>query len=546
MDGDILLTRRAVAAAVLFPFPWWESPSVPPHLPSWLTDREDMLVRQIVQNREGTDIEEMHRAKFEPLRTVCGGAEIVLLGEATHGTQEFYQLRADITRYLIEHDHFDAVACEGDHPLFEDLNRFVAGEEGALQGTVQDAFDSFPDRFPAWLWRNDAFAGFISWLAKFNASRATAPVQLLGLDIYSLYPSMDQVIRYLENDQLNGGSKHDSLAQDVRDLYAPLDHFRPEPTDYGKEVFYGSMAPQASNVAQVVRKLQSAIEGVTCSKHNPTSVLDLCNALESARVVAASEAYYRLLPETRERRKDYTTLWNLREAAMFRALQSLRARLQRRKQKQSSLPSCPPKIIVWAHNSHVGDVRATQRAYKSPQNGGGPSLLVSLGQLCRQVFGRTKVYSIGFTSNTGTVRAARAWGEPDLALQLQPAVEGSHEHLLGTLSKLLRRNVVGYCFRSLGDRDGERVVEGSTRELFAVPRIQRLVGATYSADTELRSHYETAVLSQEFDYVFHVDRSTAVRVDEVSKWKWGSVRNGEGDNESHRRPMYLLNAFGKD
>jgi erythromycin esterase-like protein len=373
------------------------------------------------------------------------------------------------------------------------------------------------------------------------------------MDIYSLYRSMDQVIEPLESETADGGhGERAALARDVRDLYAPLYYFRPEPTDYGKAVFYGAVPSQASNVARVVQALRRELERrVAGSNGNPVSESQLWEALESARVTAASESYYRQLPETRERRNDSVTLWNVREAAMFRALQSLRASLQRQKEERehpSLLPAPPPKIVVWAHNSHVGDVRGTQRSREPPRSGGGPSPLVSLGQLCRNVIGPDKVFSVGFTANSGTVRASRAWGDLDVVFRLRAAADGSHERLLGELARRLRRNVAGYCFRSLGDGedDAGELLDAAARELFSAPRIQRLVGTTYSPEAELRSHYETATLSDEFDYVFHVDRSTAVRVDEAWKWKQDSTSAGARHSESQRRPMYLLDAYGTD
>jgi erythromycin esterase-like protein len=561
-----LWTRRA--ALLSSSLTHWFSP-VPSHsslIPWWLSDLEVKLLRDIIaQKQEEQTADEYPRilasrpALFKPIIRAIDDAEIILIGEATHGTEEFYRLRADLTKALLLDDNndFDAIVCEGDFPIFGDLNQYVGG--GAVPechsprrcpDTIQDAMDSFRDRFPVWMWKNDAFANFVTWLKDFNnhqrivvANTTFPPVQLLGMDIYSIYRSIDEVVAYVEDTANATGTW---VVPDVRDRYAILNRFRPEATDYGKAVFYNTISSQAKNVQYVWNELHKT----TTTQWNASP--ELWAAVENARMVVAGEAFFRQLLISRQRHED-GTLWNLREAAMFQSLQNVREYLQREKRKRfDGMLDRPPRIIVWAHNSHVGDGRATQHGKK--RSGTLPHM--NLGQLCKQVFGNDKVYSIGFTCNTGTVRAVREWGEPDTIMSLLPAMEGSHEYLLGRIASATGQNVAGYCFRSLSLDDlpcsqqqpqQNLVVDESARALFALPRIQRFVGVSYAPETEIQSHYSTSILSDEFDYIIHVDRSNAVQVKKVqAKSKYRADAEVTRMNDPVPPPMYLLDAFGTE
>ena len=480
-------------------------------------------MREILRRNEGTSLRELQRSNFKNILDAVGDAETILLGEATHGTEEFYRTRADLTAALLQQADFDAVLCEGDFAPFSDLNRYVGGApaanrrvEGDPISSMQDAFARF-DRFPVWMWRNDAFVKFVAWLADFNQQRERH-VQLLGIDVYGIYQSTSEVVSYLE------ASGEADMAQSVRASYSTIESFRPEAADYGKAVFYHAVPSQAQNVTQVLKQLREQ------ERRLPQHLGDeqeLWNALENARVVAESELFHRQLMVSRER-KDDGMLWNIREAAMFHALQNARSHI-------ASQIGRPARVIIWAHNSHVGDARASDHAKK---RGGPPHF--NLGQLCRQVMGKKNVYIVGFTCNQGTVRAAREWGEEDRVMKLLPAFEGSHEYLLGELSAATHRNIAGYCLRSNRVSD---LVDEAARELFSTPRIQRFVGVSYVPDKELQSHYSTSNLSEGFDYVMHVDQSHAVKSAGLKSGKAGMHAEKATKNQQQ---MYLLDAFGKD
>jgi erythromycin esterase-like protein len=548
---NLWTTRRAALLSSSF---YWFSPPSPTLLPWWLSDQELSLLRDIITRKQKEPAEyprlfdSHHRSSdfFQPIiRAIDNDAEIVLIGEATHGTEEFYRLRADLTKTLpvdsdIHNRPFDAIVCEGDFPLFGDLNQFVGGGvvpdcHHSPPDTIQDALDSFRDRFPVWMWNNDAFANFVTWLKDFNTNHQQ-PVQLLGMDIYSIFRSMDEVVAYVEDTARATGTR---VVPDVRNRYAILNRFRPEATDYGKAVYYNTISSQAENVQYVWKELYKT------TQWNATAP-DLWRALENARLVVAGEAFFRQLLISRERHED-GTLWNLREAAMFQFLQNVRDYLQQTIKRCHRMDSRSPRILVWAHNSHVGDGRATQHGKKQNR----PQPHINLGQLCRQVFGMDKVYSIGFTGNTGTVRAVREWGETDTIMSLLPAVEGSHEYLLGRIASSTRQNVAVYCFRSLKHEEGPSsqhtfsVVNESARELFALPRIERFVGVSYAPETELQSHYSSSILSSEYDSIIHVDRSSAVRVRKKQpvQHRHTALQHSCTTSSDHS-PMYLLDAFG--
>ena len=406
-----------------------------------------------ITHTEGVSLEELQRTSFQHIREAIGDScQVVLIGEATHGTDEYYQIRADLTKALLLEDDFDAVLCEGDFPPFFELNRFVGAspasrmlspqgfqdktpsqkEEEAshsVETTVDQAMAGFKDRFPEWMWLNNVMREFATWLRDFNRSRSLQKsetprlaVQLLGLDIYSLFRSVDEVIEYLVD---AGETK---MAEQTRRCYGSLNSFRPEPSAYGWAVDHGIVQSQAAKVAKV---LVSLYNNENRLYQIPGNGAELFNAIENARVVEAAEAYYRLmfLPS------DDT--WNLRDSAFLDMIKDTISYIEQQKKERGD--SSKARVIVWAHNSHIGDAAATVHASRGQFN---------VGQLCRQVFGKNNVYNIGFSSYTGTVRAAQKWGGKHQVMKLNPAVEGSHEYLLHLLAQKRAQNAFGFTLRS--------------------------------------------------------------------------------------------------
>lgn len=484
---------------------------------------------QLIRNENhGISLSQLHRTSFQQIRDAIGeSCQVVLIGEATHGTEEFYRIRIELTKALLE-DGFDAVLCEGDFPPFSEVNRFVGGAQGGRETVsaqsprepdndeesfsntgssaaitkVSQAMAGLRDRFPEWMWSNNAMREFVIWLRHFNSRRAQSssgqeknetitgdrrlfPIQLFGLDIYTLFRSADEVIGYLY------GAGEFDLARQAQDRYSTLNSFRPEPKEYGRAVHNDTITSQASNVAKMLTALYQHENRLYQNSGNGQ---ELFNAIENARVVAAAESYFRQLFE-----EDDMT-WNLRDSAFLNTVKEVITHVEQQK-KALGRGSEKARVIVWAHNSHVGDARATENASKRKH---------SLGQLCREAFGKQNVYIIGFSSYDGKVRAASHWGGRDQVMELNPAFEGSHEYLLHMIAKKRTQNAFGYTLRS---NSGSATVDEVARKLLKMDRVERFVGANYIPETELRSHYLICNMSEQFDFILHVDHSTALHVD---------------------------------
>jgi len=491
------------------------------HLPPWLPANERSLLERVMQ--EGATLAELQKTDFARIREAIGDAQVVLIGEATHGTEEFYRIRADLTKCLLEQDGFDACLCESDFPETFQVNRFVGGAHAVRKlkpqtmvqsnppATAEESMAGFRERFPRWMWFNNVVRDFVVWLRHFNASNSKRfPVQLLGLDIYSLHRSMDEVITYL----MDAGEVQ--LARQAVRRFSTLTNF-PEPADYGKAV----VPAQADNVAKVLTDLYKHEHQL---RQIPGNGQEFFNAIENAHVVAAAEAYFRQMY--------IGEVWNLRDSAFLNAITDVIAYLHRQKTAKG-ISDEPVRVIVWAHNSHVGDASATGARARGQH---------SLGQLCRQVFGKNKVFIVGFSTFGGTVRAAKHWGGDDKVVALKPAVEGSHEYLLHLIAQNLRQNSFGYTLRS---NSPSAEMDSAARELFQTDRVERFVGVSYNPDTEMQSHYSTCCLSNQFDCIVHVDQTSALRVDQVVAT--ALTKSGQWDNpKCDKQRMDLLKQHADD
>jgi len=400
---------------------------------------------------------------FDPLLELVGDARCVLIGEASHGTHDFYRQRAQLTKRLIVEKNFSAVAAEADFPDAQRVNRYVRGLTDD-----RDAGEALADfrRFPAWMWRNADVLDFVGWLRDFNDARdARERVGFYGLDLYSLHTSIGAVLAYLDK------TDPDS-AQRARRRYGCFDHFGSDPQEYGMRTALGlSASCESEAVAQLLelRERRTRLpdrSGLIASDER-------FQAEENARVVQNAEAYYRAMFQ------GSVASWNLRDSHMADTLESLLSHLRGH--------SHAAKVVVWAHNSHVGDARATELAQEGELN---------IGQLARERLGADAVL-IGFSTFQGSVMAASDWGEPAQRMLVRPAIEHSYESLFHELNQpafLLRTAELSTELR-------ERLLE---------PRLQRAIGVIYRPETERRSHYYHAALAQQFDAVLHIDRTRAV------------------------------------
>ena len=411
---------------------------------------------------------------------LVGDAQLVLIGEASHGTSEFYAARAQITRRLIEDRGFGAVAAEADWPDAYRVNRYVRG--GGDDATAEEALRGF-ERFPTWMWRNAAVLDFVGWLREHNGRPGRderAKAGFYGLDLYSLYRSVHEVISYLD--------RVDPAAADrARKRYACFDQFSDDDAQvYGFAAAFGAGEEcEREVVAQLVDLQRHAVE--YARRDGLMADDELFYAEQNARTVRAAEEYYRAMFSGR------VSSWNLRDRHMADTLDALVGHLTRQR-------GAPAKIVVWAHNSHVGDARATETAASGELN---------VGQLVRERHpGDCRL--IGFTTYTGTVTAASDWEGPAERKWVRPALADSVEELLHEVGEK------GFMLRF-------GAASGSAQALCSA-RLERAIGVIYRPETERQSHYFGARVADQFDAVIHIDETRAVEpLERTARWQEGEA-----------------------
>lgn len=448
----------------------------------WSEPTHEARVGRPERNRLSVDMgraalpfDDLDTADLSPFLDRIGGSRIVLIGEASHGTSEFYRFRARLTRDLIERRGFDFVAIEGDWPDVAEVDAWVRHHSSWRTG--HPPFQ----RFPTWMWANHEVFDFLHWLREYNDSfRSAEPHRVAGvhgLDLYSMYASMDWVVRFLEDCD-------PEAAAEAKQRYACLSPWQDDPIVYGRRVTSEGMR---SCEDQVVSVLQTVLRQ-RLEETGPAALLsrevigDRCaldggrapylHAVQNARVVRSAEAYYR------EMYRGSIHSWNLRDRHMYDTLGML-------------LSSYGPESrgVVWAHNSHVGDARATAMGQRGEHN---------LGQLVRTAFGR-QAYLVGFGTNSGRVAAASDWNGPMEIKTVHPAHPASYEHVahltgIESFALPLRDSLHTHLIRTLNEW-----------------RLQRAIGVIYRPDRELQSHYLRASLPRQFDEWIWFDETDAVR-----------------------------------
>jgi erythromycin esterase-like protein len=383
-------------------------------------------------------------------------ARVVLLGEASHGTSEFYRARAAITRRLIEQHGFNIVALEADWPDARVLDARV--RHRARSAGAADAFR----RFPTWMWRNREFDQFLEWLADHNRFRAHhRQAGIYGLDLYNLAGSMRTVIDYLDREDPDA-------AKVARERYGCLTPWAEQPAAYGHLTLSGRYAGCEGAVNAMLREMLE--RGLGDAGGDPEEAL--LDATQSARLVADAEAYYRAMYY------GGAESWNLRDTHMFETLQAI---------LEAKGPEA--KAVVWAHNSHIGDARATEMGAVREE--------LNIGQLCREAYGDA-ARLIGFGTHSGTVACASDWDEPMEVKQVRPGLPDSVERLSHGAG--LGRFLVDL-------RPG---AHEDVREALAEPRLERFIGVIYRPETERWSHYAEARLTDQFDAWVWFDETRAV------------------------------------
>jgi erythromycin esterase-like protein len=411
---------------------------------------------------------EGRESDYRPLLDLVGNSSFVLLGEGSHGTHDFYYERAEITKRLIAEKGFSAVAVEADWPDAYRVNRYVRGDGDDKDPNA--ALSGF-ERFPTWMWRNTVVLDFVEWLRDTNARRShNDRTGFFGLDLYSLFNSMEAVVEYLDR-------VDPEAAKRARYRYACFEHFGEDSQAYGYVASFDlSRSCEDEAVKQLVEIQRRAME-----YRNRSEADDVFDAEQNARVVKNAEEYYRSMFRGRQ------SSWNLRDTHMAETVDALVAYLLRHGRE--------PKIVVWAHNSHLGDARATEMGARGELN---------VGQLLRQKYGSETVL-VGFTTYTGTVTAATEWDDPGERKRVRPALPDSYE--LG-----FHETAVPRFFIDL--RNG-----AARSALMSKPRLERAIGVIYRPDTERISHYFRANMREQFDGVFHFDETRAVEpLEKPERW----------------------------
>lgn len=415
---------------------------------------------------DGATTARLIAAAAEPLRDIddaafpeafdrLAEARIVCLGEASHGTSEFYRARAAITQRLIEKHGFTIVAVEADWPDAASIDRHVRHKP-------QVAMPEPPfSRFPTWMWRNEEVAAFVRWLRAFNAGRAVDEhASFYGLDLYNLGGSIQAVIDYLDR-------VDPEAAAVARERYGCMRPWQSEPADYGRMAMIEGYARCEQAVVAQLKDVFSRARKSAGSDGD-----DFLDATQNARLVANAEAYYRAMYY------GAAESWNLRDTHMFETLDAL-----------LKVKGPQAKAVVWAHNSHLGDARHTAMGRDRHE--------LNLGQLCREHYGEM-VRLVGFGTHGGTVAAATDWGGPMEIKRINPSRRDSYEHLCHA------SGVPRFLLDLRDDANGE-VIAALSGE-----RLERFIGVIYRPETERWSHYSEAILSKQFDAWVWFDETCAV------------------------------------
>jgi erythromycin esterase-like protein len=434
-------------------------------------EEEETEAEQIIASRRSASspalVQALIRETAEPLQKIedvdlgllrerMGDSRLVLIGEATHGTSEFYRMRVQITKQLITHAGFQFVAIEADWPDAARIDQYVRRLEPA-NGHRWESFS----RFPTWMWRNREVLEFVEWLRGYNQSidDPQKRVAFYGLDLYSAFTSIRAVLDYLDR-------VDPEAARIARLRYGCLTPWEADPTLYGRLAVGGRYRVCEDEAVATLKDLLQ--QRLKYTQYDGAWFLD---AVQNARLVANAERYYRVMYY------GSNESWNHRDQHMFDTLELL-----------LGFHGAKSKAVIWEHNSHLGDAAATEMGAGGQTN---------VGHLCRQRFGKS-AYLIGQGTDHGTVAAAANWDEPVESMSVRPGCPGSYENLFHD------SGVEAFLLHLREPRKADLRAE------MAASRLERAIGVVYRPETELASHYFHALLSHQFDEFIWFDRTNAV------------------------------------
>ena len=410
-----------------------------------LTDRLRRIARPLTDDDD-----------LDPLLERIGDAHVVMLGEASHGTSEYYTWRDRITRRLISEKDFDFIAVEGDWPDCYTVNRFVKGYDGAASD-AREVLHAF-SRWPTWMWANEEIVTLATWLQRHNAHRLPdRQVGFYGLDVYSLWDSMQAVLEYL--DRIDP-----EAARTARTAYGCFDPYHDDAQEYAMATAVVPTSCEDETIA-ILRELRRK-----APQYAEDGREAYFNAEQNALVARNAELYYRTMV------RGGSKSWNVRDTHMAETLERLLA-----------FHGTDAKAVVWEHNTHIGDARATDMAAAGMTN---------IGQTARETWGAGNVVLVGFGGYEGTVIAGSGWGEPMERMSVPPARDGSWESLL--------HDAVGDDLLML-----TADLEGAAD--FDEPRDHRAIGVVYHPSRERYGNYVPTVMPARYDAFIHLERTTALR-----------------------------------
>jgi len=419
---------------------------------------------------------------YDHLLEAVGDSQVVMIGEASHGTHEFYHIRAEITKRLIQEKGFNMVTVEGDWPDVYRANRYVCSQ--GKDNSAEESLRNFT-RFPRWMWRNTVVRDFVDWMKTHNDTlEFKEKARFYGLDLYSLFTSADEVIKYLDKvDPKAAGS--------AREKYGTLDTYRGDEFQYARDVAFGFEPSREKEVVDMLVHLLKKGSDYIKANGGFLNGDELFYTIQNARVVKDAEEYYRMAF------RGGTVTWNLRDKHMVDTLQEL---LKFHKDK---IGQERPKAVIWAHNSHLGDSRAFERNKMTGK--------WNVGQLVRERYGLDNSFNIGFTTFGGSVMASESWGAEGRKWELNTADNDSYEYLF--------HNAVPSNYSLLMRSNSEAIKPEQDLVSALMPeRVERLIGVMYVKYRERSAHYQEVVMPQQFDSVIHYDITSALQpLDQKSK-----------------------------
>ncbi|GAA4391100.1 erythromycin esterase family protein [Hymenobacter koreensis] len=395
-------------------------------------------------------------ADLDPLLHAIGDARVVLLGEASHGTHEYYTWRAATTKRLVQEKGFQFIAVEGDWPDCFEVN--MAIKQPQDQRPASELLQTF-NRWPTWMWGNWEIAALVDWLRQHNAGQESSrKVGFYGLDVYSLWESLEQIMQY-------AGTKGEAAAQAAQRAYRCFEPYSADPQEYAQAVAFVKEDCE-DEVVTMLRELKRRLPATGPDGLGPE--IDFATE-QNALVAVNAERYYKAML------RGGGSSWNVRDRHMMETLERL-----------LELHGPDSKAIVWEHNTHIGDARYTDMAADG---------MVNVGQLARQQLGREEVYSVGFGSYQGSVIAAKAWGAPIEKMPVPEARSNSWEALLHTQ---IGRNALLF-----------------SNEIRQLPALKehighRAIGVVYRPERERFGNYVPTVVPERYDAFMYIEQTKAL------------------------------------